>query len=70
MFEHETNSKFEGACTDLPYNLCLCRGWNDLHLHVAMVSQVSSGHIESAKLVPDLAKHFTVGLIAMTGICS
>ena len=70
VFEHETNSKFEGAHTDLPYNLRLCCGWNDLPLNVAMVAQVGSGHIESTKLVPDLAKHFTVGLIAMTGICT
>ncbi|XP_062504100.1 uncharacterized protein LOC134180933 [Corticium candelabrum] len=70
VFEHETNSKFEGAHTDLPYNLRLCRGWNDLPLNVAMVAQVGSGHIECTKLVPDLAKHFTVGLIAMTGTCT
>ena len=70
VFEHETNSKFEGVHTDLPYNLCLCRGWNNLPLNVAMVAQVGSGRIESTKLVPDLAKHFTVGLIAMTGICA
>ena len=70
VFKHETNSKFEGAHTDLPYNLCLCRGWNDLPLNVAIVTLAGSGHIVSTKLIPDLAKHFTVGLIAMTGICT
>ena len=70
VFEHETNSKFEGAHTDLPYNLHLCRGWNNLQLNVAMVAQVKCGGIECMKLVADLAKHFTVGLIAMTGICT
>ena len=70
VFEHETNSKFEEAHTDLPYNVRLCRGWNDLALNVAMVAQVECGGIECMKLVADLAKHFTVGLIAMTGICA
>ena len=64
------SSRFEGAYSDLPYNIRLCRGWDGLPLSVAMVAQVECGGIETMKLVADLAKDFSVGLIAMTGTCS
>ena len=70
VFEHETNSKFEEAHTDLSCSLYLCREWNNLPLNVAMVAQVESGGIGAMKLVADLANYFSVGLIAMTGICA
>ena len=70
VFQHETSSTFEGAHTDLPYNIRLCRGWNGLPFTIAMVAQVECGGIETVKLVAHLAKDFSVGLIAMTGICS
>ncbi|XP_062503894.1 uncharacterized protein LOC134180724 [Corticium candelabrum] len=70
VFEHQTDSKFERVHTDLPYSLCLCRKWNGLPLTIAMVAQVKSGGTETMKLVADLANYFTVGMIAMTGICA
>ena len=70
VFEHETNSKFEEAHTDLSCSLYLCREWNNLPLNVAMVAQVESGGIGAMNLVADLANYFSVGLIAMTGICA
>ena len=70
VFQHETSSTFEVAHSDLPYNIRLCRGWNGMPLTIAMVAQVECGGIETMKLVTDLAKDFSVGLIAMTGICS
>ena len=70
VFQHETSSTFEGAHIDLHYNIRLCRGWNGLPLTIAMVAQVECGGIETMKVVADLAKDFSVGLIAMTGTCS
>ncbi|XP_062504391.1 uncharacterized protein LOC134181184 isoform X2 [Corticium candelabrum] len=70
VFEHETNSKFKEAHTDLSCSLYLCREWNNLPLNVAMVAQVESGGIGAMNLVADLANYFSVGLIAMTGICA
>ena len=70
VFQHKTSSTFVGAHTDLPYNIRLSRGWNGLPLNIAMVAQVECGGIETTELVSDLAKYFSVGLIAMTGICS
>ena len=69
VFEHKTNSKFE-AHTDLSCSLYLCCEWNNLPLDVAMVAQVESGGIGAMKLVADLANFFSVGLIAITGICA
>ena len=70
VFQHETGSTFEGAHIDLPYNIRLSRGWHGLPLTIAMVAQVECGGVETMKLVSNLAKYFSVGLIAMTGICS
>ncbi|XP_062504578.1 uncharacterized protein LOC134181335 isoform X3 [Corticium candelabrum] len=73
VFEHNTNSKFKSIKADhidLPYNLHLCRKWNGSPLDVAMVAQFESGGIEATKFVADLAKHFSAGLIAMTGSCT
>lgn len=70
VFEHQSITKFESAHTDLSFNLRLCRGWKSLPLNVAMVAQVRPGGIETMKLVSELAKHFSAGLIAMTGVCA
>lgn len=70
VFERDTNSRFLQAYRDLPFNIRICRDWNLSGTNVAVVAQAHPGGIECMKLICQVAMHFSVDLIAMTGLCS